>query len=152
MSRPLSSCAASLAAGATAGLGWAIETPLVATRAKAIPRAPRPNLVVTASARDDKISLPIGFFWRRALSGIQLALVNARDTNQDHAKIKAPQGWGNGRNSSMHAARLTGLAAMIALATGAVAQAKTAIPDGDWRTIDRDLAQTRFSPLTQITR
>jgi glucose dehydrogenase len=52
----------------------------------------------------------------------------------------------------MHAARLTGLAAMIALATGAVAQAKTAIPDGDWRTIDRDLAQTRFSPLTQITR
>ena len=52
----------------------------------------------------------------------------------------------------MHAVRLTGLAAMIALATGAVAHAKTAIPDGDWRTIDRDLAQTRFSPLAQITR
>jgi quinoprotein glucose dehydrogenase len=52
----------------------------------------------------------------------------------------------------MNVVRLTGLAAMIALATGAVAQAKTAIPDADWRTIDRDLAQTRFSPLTQITR
>ncbi len=50
----------------------------------------------------------------------------------------------------MHVVRLTGLAAMIALATGAVALAKTAMPDGDWRTIDRDLAQTRFSPLTQI--
>src|ERR1700744_5828819 len=52
----------------------------------------------------------------------------------------------------MHAGPLAGLAAMIALATGAVVQAKTAIPDADWRTIDRDLAQTRFSPLTQITR
>ena len=50
----------------------------------------------------------------------------------------------------MHVVRLTGLAAMIALATGAVAQAKTTMPDGDWRTIDRDLAQTRFSPLAQI--
>src|SRR3569833_185474 len=52
----------------------------------------------------------------------------------------------------MHAARLTGLAAMIALATGAVVQAKTAIPDGDWRTIGRDLSLTRFSPLTQINK
>jgi glucose dehydrogenase len=52
----------------------------------------------------------------------------------------------------MHVARLTGLAAMIALATGAVAIAKTAIPDGDWRTIGRDLSLTRFSPLTQINK
>jgi quinoprotein glucose dehydrogenase len=52
----------------------------------------------------------------------------------------------------MHVARLAGLAAMIALATGAVVQAKTTEPDADWRSIDRDLAQTRFSPLTQINR
>jgi quinoprotein glucose dehydrogenase len=52
----------------------------------------------------------------------------------------------------MHVARLTGLAAMIAWATGAVAQAKTAIPDADWRTIGRDLSLTRFSPLTQINK
>src|SRR5262245_15911776 len=52
----------------------------------------------------------------------------------------------------MHFARLSGLAAMIALATGAVVQAKTAMPDGDWRALNRDLAHTRFSPLTQIDR
>ena len=66
----------------------------------------------------------------------------------------------------MHFAGKTGLAVLVALAavTGADAKdapkgdkaapkaAKTAIPDGDWRTIDRDLAQTRFSPLKQITR
>ena len=70
----------------------------------------------------------------------------------------------------MQVVRLTGLAAMIALATGAVALAETAqtappkkaaaeakttrkaMPDGDWRTIGRDLSLTRFSPLTQINK
>ena len=69
----------------------------------------------------------------------------------------------------MHVVRITGLAAMIALATGAVAvqaqttakptakpktpaHAKAKIPDADWRTIGRDMALTRFSPLTQINR
>jgi quinoprotein glucose dehydrogenase len=67
----------------------------------------------------------------------------------------------------MHFAGKTGLAALalLAVAAGAEAQVakvapkaapkvapKAAMPDGDWRTIDRDLAQTRFSPLKQITR
>src|SRR5438045_527726 len=30
--------------------------------------------------------------------------------------------------------------------------AKTGIPDGDWRTINRDAPATRFSPLSQINR
>ena len=52
----------------------------------------------------------------------------------------------------MHVAGKTGLAALIALATAAGAQAKTSIPDGDWRAVNRDLAQTRYSPLDQINR
>jgi glucose dehydrogenase len=57
------------------------------------------------------------------------------------------------------------LAAILVLATVAGAQAKggrprqakadvakTSIPDGDWRTINRDAAATRFSPLSQIDR
>ena len=32
------------------------------------------------------------------------------------------------------------------------AEARTGIPDGDWRTINRDLAGTRYSPLNQINR
>ncbi len=39
----------------------------------------------------------------------------------------------------------------LCIATGAL-QAKTSIPDGDWRTINRDLASTRYSPLDQINR
>jgi quinoprotein glucose dehydrogenase len=31
-------------------------------------------------------------------------------------------------------------------------QARTAIPDGDWRTINRDLAATRYSPLADVNR
>lgn len=46
----------------------------------------------------------------------------------------------------------TGLAVFVAFAAVAGAEAKVGIPDGDWRTVDRDLAQTRFSPLAQITR
>jgi glucose dehydrogenase len=59
----------------------------------------------------------------------------------------------------MHFAGRTGLVALAILAGAAGAEAKVApkvvkaaIPDADWRTIDRDLAQTRFSPLKQITR
>lgn len=66
----------------------------------------------------------------------------------------------------MNVAGKAGLAAILALATAAGAEAKVqkarshkapaatkaSIPDGDWRTINRDLASTRFSPLQQINR
>ena len=52
----------------------------------------------------------------------------------------------------MRAAASLGLGALIALAPLAAAGAHTAIPDGDWRTINRDAAATRFSPLHQINR
>ena len=45
-----------------------------------------------------------------------------------------------------------GLAALSAAAMISGAQAKGAIPDGDWRTINRDAAATRYSPLKQIDR
>jgi quinoprotein glucose dehydrogenase len=45
----------------------------------------------------------------------------------------------------------TFLAAALALGTAHAAIAQ-AIPDGDWRTINRDSASTRFSPLTEINR
>jgi quinoprotein glucose dehydrogenase len=45
-------------------------------------------------------------------------------------------------------AAITGFAS--AATTGA--KAKVGLPDGDWRTIGRDLALTRFSPLKQINR
>jgi quinoprotein glucose dehydrogenase len=54
--------------------------------------------------------------------------------------------------SLMHTAGKTGLAALVAVAAVTGAQAKVSIPDGDWRTINRDLAATRYSPLKQIDR
>jgi quinoprotein glucose dehydrogenase len=45
-----------------------------------------------------------------------------------------------------------GLAAVIAVTAIAGAGARADIPDGDWRTINRDLASTRYSPLNQINR
>jgi quinoprotein glucose dehydrogenase len=45
-----------------------------------------------------------------------------------------------------------GLAATLAVAATAGAGAQEAIPDGDWRTINRDLAATRYSPLNEIDR
>jgi quinoprotein glucose dehydrogenase len=45
-----------------------------------------------------------------------------------------------------------GLGAVFALAMFAGAEAKPSIPDGDWRTINRDLASTRYSPLGDINR
>lgn len=45
-----------------------------------------------------------------------------------------------------------GLAAILASAATAGVAAKVAVPDGDWRAINRDLASTRYSPLNQINR
>lgn len=44
------------------------------------------------------------------------------------------------------------LATVLALMAAHGASAQQAIPDGDWRTINRDSAATRFSPLTDINR
>jgi glucose dehydrogenase len=45
-----------------------------------------------------------------------------------------------------------GFAVLGALAITAGANARTAIPDGDWRSINRDAGSTRFSPLKDIDR
>ena len=52
----------------------------------------------------------------------------------------------------MRIARGLGLAALFASAALVGTHAKAAMPEGDWRTIDRDLALTRFSPLKDINR
>jgi len=52
----------------------------------------------------------------------------------------------------MRVARALGLAAILAAGVSAGALAQERIPDGDWRTINRDLAATRYSPLAQIDR
>lgn len=44
------------------------------------------------------------------------------------------------------------LAATLLLAASTAALAQESLPDGDWRTINRDLASTRFSPLADINR
>ncbi|MEO6153641.1 MAG: PQQ-binding-like beta-propeller repeat protein [Croceibacterium sp.] len=44
------------------------------------------------------------------------------------------------------------LASALALGASGAAIAQQAMPDGDWRTINRDLASTRFSPLADINR
>jgi quinoprotein glucose dehydrogenase len=46
---------------------------------------------------------------------------------------------------------LTGAVLLATVSTGAVL-AQDAIPAGDWRTINRDLAATRYSPLNEINR
>ncbi len=43
-------------------------------------------------------------------------------------------------------------AALLATATAGASYAQDSIPAGDWRTINRDLAATRFSPLDDINR
>jgi glucose dehydrogenase len=50
--------------------------------------------------------------------------------------------------------RLVGLrlASVLAVAASGAATAQQAIPDSDWRTINRDLASTRYSPLRDINR
>jgi len=52
----------------------------------------------------------------------------------------------------MRVARALGLAAILAAGVSAAAMAQEQIPDGDWRTINRDLAATRYSPLSQVDR
>lgn len=44
------------------------------------------------------------------------------------------------------------LTAIALCGAAGVLQAKADMPDGDWRTINRDLASTRYSPLDQINR
>ena len=45
-----------------------------------------------------------------------------------------------------------GLAAAAAFVAAYGASASDKVPDGDWRTINRDLAATRYSPLDEINR
>lgn len=52
----------------------------------------------------------------------------------------------------MRGGKALGLAALLAAGVSAGALAQEQIPDGDWRTINRDLAATRYSPLAQIDR
>ncbi len=52
----------------------------------------------------------------------------------------------------MRFARGLGLATTLLAAASSVAIAQTPIPEGDWRTINRDAAATRFSPLDDIDR
>ncbi len=44
------------------------------------------------------------------------------------------------------------LTALVAFALGNAALAQETVPEGDWQTINRDLASTRYSPLDQINR
>ena len=52
----------------------------------------------------------------------------------------------------MRGARQLRFAALLAFAAPVAALAQTAAPSGDWRTINGDLAATRFSPLDQINK
>lgn len=45
-----------------------------------------------------------------------------------------------------------GLSALLACSLATSGMAQNAVPEGDWRTINRDLAATRYSPLAEITR
>ncbi|HEY6817515.1 MAG TPA: PQQ-binding-like beta-propeller repeat protein [Croceibacterium sp.] len=52
----------------------------------------------------------------------------------------------------MRVARGLGLATSLLVAASSAAIAQNAMPEGDWRTINRDQAATRFSPLDDINR
>src|SRR5690242_3603090 len=52
----------------------------------------------------------------------------------------------------MRGARRLGLAALLTFAAPVAVLAQAAAPIGDWRTINGDLAATRFSPLDQINK
>jgi len=52
----------------------------------------------------------------------------------------------------MRIAASLGLAATLTFAASAGLHAQAGMPDGDWRTINRDLAATRYSPLDQINK
>src|SRR6187549_2456622 len=53
---------------------------------------------------------------------------------------------------AMRVATSLRLATSLLVAASGAAIAQDPIPDGDWRTINRDLASTRFSPLAEIDR
>lgn len=46
----------------------------------------------------------------------------------------------------------SGLGLAVALGVAVSASAQPNMPDGDWRTLNRDLAATRYSPLDQVNR
>jgi len=52
----------------------------------------------------------------------------------------------------MRVGRSLGLATTMLVAVSSTAIAQNAIPDGDWRTINRDAAATRYSPLDEVNR
>jgi len=52
----------------------------------------------------------------------------------------------------MRVGRSLGLATFLLAAASSAAIAQDSIPEGDWRTINRDAAATRFSPLDDINR
>jgi quinoprotein glucose dehydrogenase len=52
----------------------------------------------------------------------------------------------------MRAGRGLKLATILLVAASHAAIAQEAIPEGDWRTINRDLAATRYSPLAEVNR
>lgn len=52
----------------------------------------------------------------------------------------------------MRGARCLGLAAIVAFSLSGTAGAQDETSDGDWRTINRDLAATRYSPLDEINK
>jgi len=52
----------------------------------------------------------------------------------------------------MRVAKMLNSAATVAIALAAGSAGWAKIPDGDWQTINRDLASTRYSPLDQINR
>lgn len=64
--------------------------------------------------------------------------------------------FGEAGVNGMKRGRTNFLAALLATATAAfpavVGHAQETMPDGDWRTINRDLAATRFSPLSDVNR
>src|SRR6187551_669827 len=59
--------------------------------------------------------------------------------------------WTSG-GYAMRVARSLRLATSLLVAASGAAIAQDSLPDGDWRTINRDAAATRFSPLKDINR
>ena len=52
----------------------------------------------------------------------------------------------------MRVGRGLGLATLLLAGASGAAVAQDSLPEGDWRTINRDAAATRFSPLDDINR
>jgi hypothetical protein len=56
------------------------------------------------------------------------------------------------RGNGMRGAQRLGVAALLAFAAPVAVLAQDAVPAGDWPTINRDLAATRYSPLDEINK